>query len=134
MGAYPFRDQSSYKVILEGGSRKVTAMCAVDALGIPFMLKENASIKSRCTYCNGEIEIRVENGEVTDYSATDIVVWAGKTCCSFKAATSVCNTLTFFCSMNHADKWRSEKMQEGWALTLPEALHVGKELFEDALK
>lgn len=133
-GAYPFRDQSHYEVVLGGGGKKVNAMCAVDALGIPFMFKENATIKSSCTYCGAEVEVRVENGEVTGHHPRGIVVWAGKTCCATKAATSVCNTLTFFCSMDHAENWRSEKSAEGWALTLAEALYVGKKLFEDALR
>jgi len=131
-GAYPFKEQSDYEVLLKDAG-KVYAMCAVDALGIPYMLDKDAAITSKCTYCGREIRIKVENKEVTRHNG-DIVVWAGKTCCSFKAATSVCHTLNFFCSREHAEKWRNEEKQEGWALTLPEALYVGKKLFGDALK
>jgi hypothetical protein len=133
VGAYPFRNQSSYQVTLEGDGRKVMAMCAVDALGIPFMLKENAAIRSCCAYCGGRIEVTVRDGAIVSCFPGDVVVWAGRTCCSSKAAASVCNTLAFFCSADHLER-RSDDMREGWALTLPEALYVGKKLFEDAMK
>ncbi len=130
-GAYPFRDESGYEVMLEGG-RNVTAMCAVDALGIPFMLRRNAVIRSACAFCGGRIQVRIDSGEVTDCRPEGLVVWAGKAC-SPKAVTSVCETLTFLCSREHAERWRSAA-QEGWTLDLPEALYVGKRLFEDALR
>jgi hypothetical protein len=132
-GAYPFRNHGPHVVSLGKEGRKAYAMCAVDALGVPFMFREKGKVTSTCKYCGREIEVVIERGKVGKHSPQNIIIWIGKKC-SEHAATSVCTTISFFCSPAHAEKWMIEKGEEGWALNLREALYVGKSLFEEALK
>jgi hypothetical protein len=130
-GAYPFKEESSHEIRM--GDKKARMMCAVDALGAPFMFGENAEVRSVCSYCDRRVEVMVEDGGIVRQSPEKAVVWIGKKCASH-AATSVCTTISFFCSEEHAREWRSEHGEEGWVLTLPEALYVGKSIFGEGLE
>jgi DNA-binding Lrp family transcriptional regulator len=130
-GAYPFKEESPHEVRME--NKKVYAMCAVDALGAPFMFDGNAEVKSVCSYCGRDIMVKIEGGGMVSQAPERPVVWIGKKCASH-AATSVCTTLSFFCSREHAGEWRSEHGEDGWVLSLGEALFIGKSLFEEQLK
>jgi len=55
--------------IVESGERRYTAMCVWDALGIPAMLKANATIRTTCGDCNDAIELVVEDGALKNVEA-----------------------------------------------------------------
>ncbi len=134
--AYPF---SSFHTKHEAAflnwpeAKPVYAMCAVDALGIPFMFHRDVAIKSSCPHCGRPVIIKVRNRRIASYAPAEVVVWmtSDRTEC---AAASVCPTLNYFCSPAHAEAWRSAHSKTpGFILYLAEALFVAKGLFEDLL-
>ena len=121
-----FRDWSSVTPIY--------APCAVDALGIPFMLGRDVSIESSCAYCEMPVEIKLRAGSIESCTPIETVVRMGTTY-SGHACTSVCPTIEFFCSSAHATAWWEVRPHElGFVLSLGEALYIGKEIFGDFLK
>ena len=76
VGAYPFTDRDTgHRVTLDG--RTLTAMCAVDALGIGAMTDQDISIVSRCRHCGAPVRITTqERGRaLADVEPTTAVVW-----------------------------------------------------------
>lgn len=115
-------------------AKPVYAQCAVDALGIPFMLGRDLSISSTCTHCEKPIEIEVRDRRIVTCLPTETVLWVG-TVYSRHAATSICPTVNFFCSSAHALAWWQARPHEaGQVLSLGEALWLGKGIFADLLK
>ena len=115
-------------------AKPVYAPCAVDALGIPFMMDRDVSIESCCAYCEIPVVINVWNRRIESCMPAETVVWVG-TAYSGHAATSICPTLDFFCSPTHAAAWREARPQEeGHVLSVGEALYLGKGIFEDLLR
>lgn len=136
-GAYPFSNsKTDHLVTMKGGDgdKTVNAMCAIDALGVPFMFEEDVDIDSKCGYCGRDVHIEIRENEITDWTPGQTKVWVGRRC-GGHAATSICTTLAFFCSDDHIKSWRDEHPdEEGEVLSLGEALFVGKSIFEDFLE
>jgi mercuric ion transport protein len=130
--AYPFSSFPTKHVVTFlnwSETRPVYAMCAVDALGIPFMFHRDVAIKSSCPHCGRPITIEVRNRRIASYAPAEVVVWmtSNRTEC---AAASVCPTLNFFCSQAHVEAWRKASAKEaGFVLSLGEALFVARGLF-----
>lgn len=135
--AYPFSTVATNHIMRFNGwaeSKPVYALCAVDALGIPFMLQRDVSITSSCAHCARPIAIEVRNGAIVAHHPTETVVWAGTTRTG-RAATSICPTINFFCSSGHVEAWRRDRPEEsGSMLSLGEALYLGRGIFQDALE
>lgn len=133
--AYPFSNEPTpHRVQLAHGPR-VYAMCAVDALRMPFMLRRDAEILSACAQCGGEIQIHIQSGQITQRSPMDMVVWllAMKEKCI--AATDLCPAVNFFCSPEHLQQWSAAHPgQNGHLLTLAQALEGGRKTFEPLLQ
>ncbi len=127
--AYPFSSEpTAYRV--EIGDRMVHALCAIDALGIPFMLDAPAVIRSACFWCHAPIEVRVERGELSSHPPDGLVVWYPEKESCGCVATSRCILINFFCSTDHLTAWRSANPDErGTALSLEEALEAGRMIF-----
>lgn len=134
--AYPFSSFPTKHVVTFlnwSEAKPVYAMCAVDALGIPFMVHRDVAITSSCPQCGRPITIEVRNRRIASYAPAEVVVWmtSDRTEC---AAASVCPTLNYFCSPAHVEAWRSSHSKTpGCVLHLAEALFVAKGLFEDLL-
>ena len=59
VGAYPFTSRRSrHSVEIEG--RKISAMCAIDALGAGAMARRDARMRSRCAHCDAPVSTPVE--------------------------------------------------------------------------
>ncbi|UCH78878.1 MAG: alkylmercury lyase family protein, partial [Candidatus Coatesbacteria bacterium] len=100
--AYPFSGPETPHLVTPyaGDYRPVYAMCAVDALGIPFMLGCDVAIHSRCGHCDDAVDLRVEGGEITSLEPASAVVWFDlepHPC----AAASCCPNTNFFASAEH---------------------------------
>jgi|SRR5215813_253749 len=109
-------------------------MCAIDALGMPFMLRRDAEIRSVCAQCGGEIQIQVLAGRVIKHSPEDLVVWFPTVRERCVAATDLCPTLNFFCSPLHLRQWTTiHPEHSGQPLTLAQALDSGRNTFEPLL-
>ncbi len=136
LAAYPFSSKPTvHKVTLKGGTpREAYALCAIDALGIPFMYGEDVDIESACVHCGEGISIKIKDGSIVEQHPEGALVWIGLRYASH-AATSLCTSLVFLHSKEHLEDWRSENPgEEGRALTLAEGMYVGKALFEGRLR
>jgi hypothetical protein len=135
--AYPFSSvPTRHLVRFPGwdGTAPVYAQCAVDALGIPFMVRQDAAITSSCAHCAESVAITIARGAIVTADPPTSVVWAGTTRTGH-AADSVCPTINFFCSPDHALAWRHQQREAaGQIPSLGEALYVGKGIFEDLLR
>ena len=135
--AYPFSTIPTKHLVQFRGwpaAKPIYALCAVDALGIPFMMDRDVSTESSCAYCATPVAVKVRDRSIESCIPAETVVWVG-TAYSGHAATSLCPTLDFFCSPAHAAAWREARPQEeGHVLSVGEALYLGKGIFEDLLR
>ncbi len=135
--AYPFSSVPTRHLVRFPGwddAAPVYAQCAVDALGIPCMVRQDVSIASSCAHCAEPVAIKIEGGVIETAAPPTTVVWAGTTRTGY-AADSVCPTINFFCAPDHAMAWRQQQRDAaGHVLSLGEALYVGKGIFEDLLR
>jgi hypothetical protein len=135
LAAYPFSSiPTAHRVHLSG--REVFALCAVDALGITAMLKEDARISSRCAHCGWAVEIQARPEQLTRYLPSETVVWfpisPKDDCCP--VAQSRCPSINFFCASHHLETWRKANGQaDGVVLSLNEAFEAGREIFGSLL-
>lgn len=134
VGAYPFTDRATGHRV-RFGDRTVTAMCAIDALGIGAMLGVDTAIHSSCRLCGAAIRIETrENGQSLGAVApASAVVWSGVQYADACAATSLCTVQAFFCTEEHLSLWR-EPRATGFRLSIEEALQVGKAIFGPMLQ
>jgi hypothetical protein len=130
--AYPFSARAtSHAVELDDGTR-VFAMCAIDALGIPFMLGRAANIASADPDTGEPVVVEVDPSEPTlAWEPADAVVVYGAlpggttTCCPF---------VNFFASERSARAYLEAKPGfEGRIMSMPEAIEAGRTAFGDAL-
>jgi hypothetical protein len=94
---------TKHKILLEDG-KKLFAMCAVDALGVPNMFNRNVKIISRCEWCKRKITIEIKNGEVVEKSHPHIPIWSPKRE-ETPAAETCCPMVNFLCSKEHLKEW-----------------------------
>ncbi|MBI1280123.1 MAG: hypothetical protein GC179_18485 [Anaerolineaceae bacterium] len=129
LAAYPFSARPTpHRVVLEG-KHSVYAMCAVDALGIPFMLDTDATVHSQCTHCGDAVSVMMVNGEFISTPDGLVVAYTpvNASCCP---ATDQCPLINFFCSTAHAQAWQEQNPHlTVEILTLLEAVECGRRLF-----
>ncbi len=136
ISAYPFSaKQTRHKVVFPDG-HEIYSLCATDALGIHFMLRENIVVRSRCPECDGEIKIEVKDGKIVSSVPDGVVefVSSGDHCgCTAK---TFCPFMNFFCSKDHLEKWREKNpaSANGEMYQLQQVLEHGKNIFGDFLK
>lgn len=134
--AYPFSSLPTRHVVKFEDwpeAKPVYAQCAVDALGIPFMFGHDLSVASSCAACSKPITLEVRNRMIVTLKPAETVVWAGATR-SGHAATSVCPVINFFCSSDHVAAWLQGRTDTAGAIvSLAEAFHIGKAIFEPLL-
>jgi len=133
--AYPFSGHKTAHLIKfrKEQYKDIYSMCAVDALGINFMLDCDLSINSKCLHCNDDINIKIEDNEIIYHNHENIMVWFDMeySCC---AATSICNNINFFSSTHHFKEWQHNKPTvKGSLLQIQEAFYLGKLFFEKRL-
>jgi hypothetical protein len=113
---------TKHQVVLEDGKR-LFAMCAIDALGMPNMFDKNVKVISECEWCKQEITLEIKDGEVSRRSHPHILVWnlerqqgpSAQTCCPW---------VNFFCSDEHLRKWEdknSDLSKKGYSEPLEQA-------------
>lgn len=131
--AYPFAGTpTAFAVILADGRHR-HAVCAVDALGIPAMLGEPATIHARCHDCGEPLAIEVT--PAGPVGADGPVVWIGERGdIRQKACSSICLTLNFFRSEEHLGRWRERHPGvPGAPVGLRDAFRIGATIFGELL-
>jgi hypothetical protein len=131
--AYPFSGTpTAHRVRLGGG--EVYAMCAVDALGIPFMLGEQGEIRSRDPLIGAEISVRIQPDVALEWRPDPAVVLWGASGGGGPSAATCCQFVHFFSSTDSARRYLAENAQvTGEILTVPVAAEAGKAIFGDVL-
>lgn len=111
IASYPFSSLMTHHKVTFADGHEVYALCATDALGVHFMLKQDITVLSDCPHCGGEIRINLKNGRIHFCSPEEVVEFFGKrerSCC---CAKTLCPYINFFCSRQHIEEWRNENSE-----------------------
>ncbi len=132
--AYPFSAKpTTHRVEIR--NRTLHALCAIDALGTPFMLDAPALIRSECFWCHAAVEVHVEDGEISKHQPANLVAWYPEKKTDGCVATSRCILINFFCTADHLAAWRDASPgEQGTALSLDEVVEAGRMIFENLLR
>ncbi len=134
-GAYPFTQAvTGHSVTFLRTGRSLNTMCIIDALGAGALCRDATVVRSSCRECGISVLVRVgdHGASVRSVEPASPVVWAGFRANTGSAATSVCKELLPFCSTQHLDRWKASRPHsDGRALTMEEALQVGRAFFAD---
>ncbi len=132
--AYPFSGKPTRHRV-EIGARALHALCAIDALGIPFMLDARGLVYSQCFWCQSPVNVEIQRGEVSKHHPAGLVAWYPEKDSCDCVATSRCILINFFCSEDHLGAWREANPgEEGTALNLQEAVEAGRMIFGGLLR
>lgn len=63
--------ETNHNVELADG-RTFHAMCAIDAIGAAFTFKQDVTISSKCSNTGEDVNVVIENGQLTSYKPTDL--------------------------------------------------------------
>jgi hypothetical protein len=133
--AYPFSGRTTPHRVHLAGAREVYAMCAVDALGMPFMLGEEAEIVSRDPLTGEEVWVRIEPGEGVWSEPQHAVVLAGATDASGPSVATCCSFIDFFTSAENAGRYlRHHPALRGQIISISEATEAGRLIFGELLQ
>jgi hypothetical protein len=123
LGCYPFSADDT-GITVAYGVHRVHAMCAIDALAIPFLVRSAATIRSRCRECGMLLTMGTDNvGIVTGADPAGIQVEYRKLaeqhseCCN-----DLCPGIAFLCASCAAGDGENR-------MTLEEAAAVGRLFF-----
>jgi hypothetical protein len=132
--AYPFSGMpTAHRVRLDGG-REVYAMCAVDALGIPFMLDASAEIRSRDPLTDAEVNVKIQPGTALAWRPDPAVVLWCATGDGGPSAATCCRFVHFFSSAENARRYLAQNSEvTGEVLEVPIAAEAGKAIFGEVL-
>jgi hypothetical protein len=86
------------------GGLQVYAMCAIDALGLPFMLGTDAVITSTDPHNREPIQVTIVDRGVTFRPPGTVVVYAA-TAAIGRSVDTCCSTINFFTSPDSAQAW-----------------------------
>jgi hypothetical protein len=132
--AYPFSAQPTrHRVRLDDG-RSYWAMCAIDALGIPFLLHERAEVEGREPGSGLPIRVAVDlaatTPRCTPADAVVLVARSGSGC----ASGCACPHINLFGSPDAAERYLARLELEGAILTVGDAADTGRRLFGGLLE
>ena len=134
--AYPF-STSPTDFLVRLGYVTVYAVCAVDALGTPAMVRKPAEIVCNCPTCGARVCLNVSSDGLTveNASTSDPRVWAGVVAVESCAADSQCKSMLLFCSPEHLDTWKRSQPQSarGFDLSLAQGVQLGAAVFRPFL-
>ncbi len=132
--AYPFSGRATAHRVRLPKDREVDAMCAVDALGMPFMLSAEAEIVSRDPLTGEEIWVRIDPGDGVWWEPQTAVVLAGATGASGPSVATCCSFINFFASPESASRYlRENAALRGETLSISDAVEAGRLIFGDLL-
>ncbi|MGA5215235.1 organomercurial lyase [Streptomyces cinereoruber] len=128
--AYPFSAvPTAHRVTIAGGAL-VWSMCAIDALGIPAMLGQDAVITSSDP-TNSESVMVTHAGGRTTWEPSTAVVFVGRRGSTGPAAEVCCDRLNFFTSRTSAEAWARRQHPDvtGQIVDQAQAEEIGRQIF-----
>ncbi len=127
---YPFSGVPTPHRVAVTSATAVYAMCAIDALGIPFMLGTDAVIESVDPTTNTPIRVEVRDGQACWEPASAVVLTAAIDHAQGPKAQSCCPVMHFFATAEAAEAYRaSNHAIDGRVLTQQEGLEHGQRYF-----
>lgn len=128
--AYPLSAVPTDHQVLLSDGRSPYAMCAIDALGVPFTFGLKARVTSRCHLCRRVIEVRLGPASPPHAEPPETVVFHNMRLDGVWAENS-CPFLNFFCGLGHLEEWRRANGLEtrGVSLTVQEATDRARAAF-----
>lgn len=133
--AYPFSGRHTAHRVRIGGGSEVDAMCAIDALGISFMLGEATEVVSRDPLTGEEVRVRVDPVGAVRWEPEGAAVFAGSDRCEGPASAVCCSFVNFFASRESAERYlRETAAVQGEVLSIPEAVEAGRTVFGGLLR
>jgi alkylmercury lyase-like protein len=128
VAAYPFSPTPTAHTVALGGVA-VFAMCAVDALGIPFMLGTDAVITSTDPHTGEPVRVTVTDGTAYYQPAEAVVVYAA-TGPTGRSVDTCCATINFFACPGSAQAWiAAHPSLAATVLTQEQAVALGRDIF-----
>lgn len=133
--AYPFSARpTGHTVELEDGAGLVHAMCAVDALGIPFMLRRGGAVCSTDPATGHPLRVTIDQAGTVRAQPADPVALVARTLEAGPLASSCCPLINLFESRDAAQLFLDRRRDlHGAVLSLPEAVAVARAVFEGVL-
>ncbi|MFJ9447824.1 alkylmercury lyase family protein [Kitasatospora sp. NPDC101235] len=127
--AYPFSAvPTRHRVRLESGV-EVWSMCAIDALGVPAMLGQDAVISSTDPLSGDPITVTSTTGTLR-WEPASALVFVGQRPGGGPAAAACCDALNFFTDAASARAWTSQHPDvPGRVVDQPDAEHIGRQTF-----
>jgi hypothetical protein len=108
-------------------SRGFWTWCAIDAVGIPSALGEDAEVETTCHHCAVPVRVRFRGGRVAEASHPDARLWNAEHVPGRSMARGTCGFMNLFCSSAHLDAWRAANPDvRGVALDLDGAAVLGR--------
>lgn len=127
---YPFSDMPTPHRVTVAGGRPMYSMCAIDALGMPFMLGRDAVIESVDPTTGTPIRVEVRDGVARWDPPTAAVLAAAIEEAAGPKATVVCPIINFFATAEAAEAYqRAHPEAGGRVLTQEEAVEHGQRFF-----
>lgn len=132
VAAYPFSPTPTAHVV-SLGQVHAFAMCAIDALGIPFMLDRDATLRSTDPQTGQPIQITAAAGMITFVPPQAVVVYAA-TARAGRSVDSCCSTINFFTSPDTARGWLADRPElAATVLDQDQAVQLARDIFEPLL-
>lgn len=132
VAAYPFSPTPTAHVVALG---EVTAfaMCAIDALGIPFMLDTDATVTSTDPQTGQPIQV-VVTGDTLAFEPRHAVVVYASSAPTGRSVDTCCSTINFFASPNNARTWLADRPElAATILDQDQAVRLARDIFEPLL-
>lgn len=129
IAAYPFSGVPTLHQVEIDGARPVYAMCAVDALGIPFMLGRDAITTSTDPHSGEPVRVEVRGGQAT-WNPPEAVVLVPDRDCEGPSADTICPEINFFRSAASAEAYQRAHPGLSAVVLAPDAaLESGRRVF-----
>jgi hypothetical protein len=131
--AYPFSaTPTGHRVVTPDGPA-VHVMCAIDALGVHFMLGLDLRVEASCPHCDAPVVVEMRGGRARS-TPEDVLVWYPRVDAAPVPARDLCPLVNFFPSQEHLDAWLvAHGTPDGETLSLETAAQAGKVVFGELL-
>jgi len=133
--AYPLSGVPTQHRVRHAGTT-VYACCAIDALAVPSMVGESATMESRCAHCDQAITVQMRSDRILSSRPEDVVVFhVARECCGTgPTVLTRCPRINFFCGHDHLSRWRDANPGlTGDTLTLSQAVPRACEIFASTI-
>ena len=125
--------QRSHPHRFELKNRVLSTWCAWDALFLPALLGQSATVESSCPATKQRVRLRVTPTRVREISPSDCVVTIAVPAKSPEAVEEIwstfCHFVFFFASAEAASRWISKRRHDLRIVSVAEAYNIGRRAF-----